>query len=243
MRKFFPRIVSALRTAEWTSSLGQYLSNAEWIASTVRWFTRHVAGAVVVTGLSATGLVVAVRALDWSLILQWVVGVCWVILCVFIGYKVNQKINKKTNNMTPVREEGEMEMVEPPAEKQIRASTTTSAPPEAYSSPAPDDTNTWITEAEALQMIRSSSLVRLRLPQETTTLAEVLLRAANFVLPPTGPMRRADEISRHLLKKFTSECSWGVRMRSGTYNSELLREWIDQEAYREDPPTGYRAKQ
>ena len=36
------------------------------------------------------------------------------------------------------------------------------------------------TEAEALQMIRSSSLVRLRLPQETVTLAEALLRIKGF---------------------------------------------------------------
>ena len=233
MRKFFTGLFATLRTAEWTSSLGQYLSNAEWVASTVRWFTRHVVGAVVMTGLSATGLVVAVRALDWSLILQWVVGVCWVTLCAFIGYKVNQKMNKKINNMTPVREEGERKTVEPPAEKQIRASTTTSAPPEASSSPAKDDLKAWITKAEALQMIRSSSLVQLRLPRGMT-LPENIWRMTNLVPSPTGPRRRADEISRHLLRKFESQCRGGVR--NGTYYSESLREWIDQEAYEENPP-------
>ena len=240
MRKFFSRLVSALRNTEWIVSLHRYLSDAEWVASTVRWFTRHVVGAVVMTGLSATGLVVAVRALDWSLILQWVVGVCWVTLCVFIGYKVNQKIN----NMTPVREEGEKEAVEPPAEEQIRASTTTSAPPEVSSSPAQDDTKAWITEAEALAVVRAFSLVRLRLlrlPQETVTLVEVLLRVKGLVTSKTEAGRRADEIARHLLRKFKNERPWDVR--GGTYDRRLLEEWIDQEAYREDPPTGYRAKQ
>ena len=195
MRKFFTRLFATLRTAEWTSSFVQYLSEAEWVASTIHWFARHVVvGAVLMfTGLS-TSLIVAVRALDWSLILQWVVGVGWVVFCVFIGYKVNQKINKKTNNMTPVREEGEREMVEPPAEKQIRASTTTSAPPEASSSPAQDDTKAWITEAEALQMIRSSSLVRLRLlrlPQETVTLVEVFLRVKGLVVSGGPKLHRS----------------------------------------------------
>ena len=97
MRKFFTRLFATLRTAEWTSSLGQFLLEAEWVASTIHWFTRHVVvGAVLMfTGLS-TGLIVAVRALDWSLILQWVVGVGWVVFCRLVFYKVNKKIESWT---------------------------------------------------------------------------------------------------------------------------------------------------
>ena len=127
----------------------------------------------------------------------------------------------------------------PPITPEPRTVTpSTPTPPQPITTPDP---NMWITQAEALVVVRASSLVRLRLPQETMTLAEALLRMKNFVSSPTGRGRRADEISRHLLRKFKRECAWGVR--SGTYDSELLREWIDQEAYREDPPTGYRAKQ
>ena len=120
----------------------------------------------------------------------------------------------------------------PPVTLEPRTVTrSTPTPPQ----PITPDHNTWITEAEALAVVRASSSVQSRLPLETMTLAEKLSRAANFVPSPTGRRRRADEISRHLLRKFESECPWGVR--NGTYNSEILREWIDQGAYREDPPT------
>ena len=202
------------------------LWGAEWVASTVQWFTRHVVAtvAVVTTGLGGAGIIEIVRALDWSLILQWVVGACWVILCVFIAYKVNQKINNMTHR---VREEGERETVEPPAEKQTRASSTTGTSLDRTSSA---DTKAWIAEAEALAMIRASSLVRLRLPRETLIVGEVFARLGGAP-SRTEVDRRADEIARHLLRKFKNGRSWGVR--GGTYDRRLLEEWIDETAYQE----------
>ena len=104
--------------------------------------------------------------------------------------------------------------------------------PSAPTPPQPitPDHNTWITEAEALHMIRSSSLVRLRLPWETTA-AEHLLRIYLGAKTKTKADDRADEISRHLLRKFEKECPQGVR--GGMYDLRLLQEWIDQEAYGE----------
>ena len=187
---------------------------------------------------------VTMTALDWGLI---IVGVP----CFLYGFQVQtwpRRLQSSIRRYQPTEvarvrappkpTEPEMtdgdDRVEPPAEKQIRASTTTSAPPEASSSPAQDDTKAWITKAEALQMIRSSSLVQLRLPRETTFVQD-LWRMTNFAPSPTGRRCRADEISRHLLRKFESQCRGGVR--NGTYYSESLREWIDQEAYEENPPT------
>ena len=45
-------------------------------------------------GLSTAGLIAVVRALDWSLIAQWVVGIGWIPFCGFMAYKVNKKLGQ-----------------------------------------------------------------------------------------------------------------------------------------------------
>ena len=58
------------------------------------------------TGLGVAGIIGVVRALDWDLIFQWIVGAVCVALCVFIGYRVNKKIesvrdpNRRAYNRT-----------------------------------------------------------------------------------------------------------------------------------------------
>ena len=106
--------------------------------------------------------------------------------------------------------------------------SSTSKPPHATAT-RPD--SRWIAEAEALVMIRASSLVRLRLPLDTTTVGEMLTAQlqGRLVTSRMEVGRRADEIARHLLRKFKDERSWGVR--GGTYDRRLLEEWIDEMAY------------
>ena len=89
----------------------------------------------------------------------------------------------------------------------------------------------WISENEALKLIRSSSLTRLRLPNDTMTVGEALLRNMSVVTSPTGSEIRANEIARHLLKTFNEQCSWGKR--NDKYYRQYLEEWINEEVYRD----------
>ena len=90
----------------------------------------------------------------------------------------------------------------------------------------------WITEDEALWMVCSSSLVQSRLPAEPLAIDKVVRALAGS--PMTLRDRRANEISRHLLRKFKTDRPSGAR--SGLYDRQRLEEWINQQAY-DDPPT------
>ena len=90
----------------------------------------------------------------------------------------------------------------------------------------------WITEDEALWMVRSSSLVQSRLTEDPLAIDKVVRALVGS--PMTMRDRRANEISRHLLRKFETDCPSGVR--SGLYDRQRLEEWINQQAY-DDPPT------
>ena len=87
---------------------------------------------------------------------------------------------------------------------------------------------TWIPEAQALQIIRASSLVRLRIPNDVTV-ADTLARALGDTYKTPGE-QRAGEVSRHLLREFGSEIPGAVR--SDQYGKEPLEWWIDKEADR-----------
>ena len=91
----------------------------------------------------------------------------------------------------------------------------------------------WITEDEALWMVRSSSSVQSRLPAEPLAIDKVVRALAGS--PMTLRDRRANEISRHLLRKFKTDCPSGVR--SGLYDRQRLEEWINQQAYDDPQPS------
>ena len=95
--------------------------------------------------------------------------------------------------------------------------------------------NGWINEDEAIGLIMASSLVLLRLPNETVTLGEALLRRQGLITTPTGSSIRANEIARHLLKTYNDECSWGKR--DGMYFKEYLEDWIGEKAYQDHSAT------
>ena len=206
-----------LRTVEWVGSLGTQLWGAckrIWEASSpVQSWCLTVAAAVLEVLGSFLGAATWVHT---AVVLVLLLGVVRIIEL----------------RMARRRTSGPAIVPEPLPPSPLEPRTVTPSTP-THPKPITPDQNAWITKAEALQMIRSSSLVQLRLPRETT-FADNLWRLTNFVPSPTGRRCRADEISRHLLRKF--ESAWGV-LRNGTYNSESLREWIDQEAYRENPPT------
>ena len=92
----------------------------------------------------------------------------------------------------------------------------------------PTRATTWITEAQALHTIRASSLVLLRLPHETITVFDALLRNAG--LYHTRGDVLADELSRKFLRDFATELPQAVR--NGDYGKEPLAWWIDKEADR-----------
>ena len=77
----------------------------------------------------------------------------------------------------------------------------------------------------------ASSLVRLRLPNDTMTVGEALLRHQGLITTQTGSSIRASEIARRLLKTYNDECSWGKR--NGLYFKEYLEDWIGEKAYQD----------
>ena len=96
--------------------------------------------------------------------------------------------------------------------------------------------NGWMDEDGAIKLLMASSLVRLRLPNETVTLGEALLRRQGLNAPKTGASIRASEIARHLLKTYNDECSWGKR--NGLYYREYLEDWIGEKAYQDHDAIG-----
>ena len=239
MRKFFTGLFATLRTAEWTSSFGQFLSEAEWVASTIHWFARHVVvGAVVMTGLSAA-VVVAVQALNWSLILQWVVGVCWVTLCVFIGYKANKKIN----NMTPVREEKEEVRertggaVSIPTAIRTAESAKVPNPSEPAGSVMTDDDDKEEANPSGLwpllrffAKLNRPSLPRLSDPDRWGDKRKALniLEGSPLVgvrTPEKHVWGAGESLSRYRLRQF--EDDYPEAVRDGQYQLEWLEWWID----------------
>ena len=93
----------------------------------------------------------------------------------------------------------------------------------------------WIDESEAIQLITASSLVQLRLPNETMTIGEALLRSGGIITSRTKSSIRAKEIARHLLKTYNDECAWG--QRDGRYYKEDLENWINEKAYEDHAAT------
>ena len=96
------------------------------------------------------------------------------------------------------------------------------------SQPRAPRASTWIPEAQALQIIRSSSLVRLRIPNDVTV-ADTLARALGDTYKTPGE-QRIGEVSRHLLREFGSEIPGAFR--SEQYGKEPLEWWIDKESDR-----------
>ena len=91
--------------------------------------------------------------------------------------------------------------------------------------------NGWMDENGAVKLLVASSLVRLRLPNDTMTIGETLLRHQGLITSPTGSSIRANEIARHLLKTYNDECPWGKR--NGLYYREYLEDWIGEKAYQD----------
>ena len=91
--------------------------------------------------------------------------------------------------------------------------------------------NGWMDEDGAMKLLVASSLVRLRLPNDTMTVGETLLRHQGLITSPTGSSIRANEIARHLLKTYNDECPWGKR--NGLYYREYLEDWIGEKAYQD----------
>ena len=115
--------------------------------------------------------------------------------------------------------------------KRVRKETASST---AQSDPAQPDSR-WINEDGATRLLMASSLVKLRLPNETMTVGEALLRHQGLSTSPTGSSIRASEITRHLLNTYNGECPWGKR--NGMYYKEYLEDWIGEKAYQDHTPT------
>ena len=249
MRKFFTRIVCALRNTEWIVSLHRSLSEAEWFASTVQWFTRHVVvGAVVMfTGLS-TGLIVAVRALDWSLILQWVVGVGWVVFCGLVFYKVNKHFDK----MAAAKEEKEAGMERPTGAVSIPTpigpaeSAKVPNPSEPAGSEMTDDDDREEANPSGLwpllrffAKLNRPSLPRLSDPDHWGDKRKALniLEGSPLVevrTPKKHVWGAGESLSRYRLRQF--EDNYPEAVRDGQYQLEWLEWWIDMTFHHDREP-------
>ena len=117
-------------------------------------------------------------------------------------------------------------------------------PPEtSHGMPSTDDpipaipcAKIWMAKTEAILLIHSSSLVRLRLPRETITGAELIARAIGVDSKTPGE-QLADELTRKLMRDFaTQHPTW---VRDGKYGKEPLEWWIEEESYRQQSPTIY----
>ena len=111
-------------------------------------------------------------------------------------------------------------------------------PSESAPSPVEQSDSRWINEDGAIRLLMASSLVKLRLPNETMTVGEALFRRQGLITSPTGSWIRANEIARHLLKTYNEECSWGKR--NGMYYKEYLKGWIGEKAYQDHAATSSR---
>ena len=87
--------------------------------------------------------------------------------------------------------------------------------------PSLPEAGRWVSKDAALQTLKSSSLVRLRLPP--------------FGGVHPAYLRLSDELCRHLIRNFEQEYPEGVR--NGEYRLELLEWWIDATAYKEQRKT------
>ena len=88
-------------------------------------------------------------------------------------------------------------------------------------------------------MIRSASLVRLRLPKETVTVAEAIARSLGFGSETPGDTL-AKELANKLMRDFSTHHP--ARVRDGKYRKEHLEWWIEEESYRQQPTTKYSEK-
>ena len=104
------------------------------------------------------------------------------------------------------------------------------APPPATTAPA-SKAGEWISENEALKLIRNSSLTQLRLPNETITVGEAIARRMGFENSPTASDIRANEIASYLLQKYNDQGTW--TNRNDRYYKQYLEEWINEEVFRD----------
>ena len=112
----------------------------------------------------------------------------------------------------------------------IKFSSTIGAQPARQSSTPPILT-TWISRADALATLGRSSLVRLRVPSDTTLL-DVLARRMGDTYRTPGETR-ADELQRKLLRDF--EAQYPNCVRDDQYGKEPLEWWIDERADQTNP--------
>ena len=101
---------------------------------------------------------------------------------------------------------------------------------QASTAPVP---TTWISRSTALAMIRKSSLIRLRVPAESITVLEALVRHWGLSNTKTPGEVRAEELQRKLLRDFESEHPCGVVDEQ--YGKELLEWWIEERVFGTDP--------
>ena len=196
------------------------------------------------TGLS-TGLIVAVRALDWSLILQWVVGVGWVVFCGLVFYKVNKKIEswtpKEEKEAVRKRTGGAVsiptairpaESAKVPNPSEPAGSEMTDNEEEGHLSglwqllryfarlrrpslPSLSDPDRWGDKRKALNILEGSPLVEVRTPKKHVWGA-------------------GESLSRHRLRQF--ESNYPEAVRDGQYQLEWLEWWIDMTFHNEMKP-------
>ena len=183
--------------------------------SAVRWQKGRM-GIVVVAGLSAAPVFLGFLMEPWLPLGHWGWGALLFLSLLPSTIYWRQKIWNSMLKMGQWTQEKPLKII---AEGPTEAKGQTKAE------------NGWVDEEGAIKLLMASSLVRLRLPNETMTLGEALLRRQGLIASPTGASIRANEIARHLLKTYNDECSWG--QRNGLYYKEYLEDWIGEKAYQD----------
>ena len=85
---------------------------------------------------------------------------------------------------------------------------------------------TWISREGAEEVIKRSSLIRMRVTNDVTVL-DVLARRLGDTYRTPGEVR-TDELTRKMLRDFEQDHPPGVR--GGQYGKELLEWWIEEQA-------------
>ena len=167
----------------------------------------------------------------WGVQLMFPQASAWLIwslaLLVAVAWLAIQYRKRVTNLLRNIREWWRKKAREEGAASSIA--------PSEKSPPVVQSDSRWIDEDGALRLLMASSLVKLRLPNETMTVGEALFRRQGLTASPTGSSIRANEIARHLLKTYNDECSWGKR--NGLYYKEYLEDWIGEKAYQDHATT------
>ena len=251
MRKFLARIFATLRNVEWISSLVQYLTESDWVASLVQRGKDIIPyiwgwGAAAMIGLSTAGLIAGIQALNWSLVTQWVVGIGWIPLCGFIAYKANKRWEPMEIKPEDVAREPDTGPATIPGTQQAHRKATDLAVSSPGPPPSDRDTDSsgsasnvsLMSFFRALRLLNRGPVPSLPGPEEWVgrNVALRTLENSSLVqlkLPPSSSghysISLIDELSRHLLLSFEQEYPEGVR--NGEYRLDLLNWWIDKTAY------------